>query len=99
MSIIIMNMQKGMHSLLSKTSQLEVCPDLGANCLQIYQQMLKVTTSSEILDCVAQMVTCLATDACLTADQGLASLIPAQSYTFVEIDHKIVSMVILHPIR
>ena len=27
---------------------------------------------------VAQSVTCLATDACLTADQGVASSIPAQ---------------------
>ena len=30
-----------------------------------------------------------------TADPGVASLIPAQSYTFVEIDHKIISTVIL----
>ena len=44
---------------------------------------------------VAQLVTCLATDACLTADPGVASLIPAQSHTFVEIDHKIISTVIL----
>ena len=30
-----------------------------------------------------------------TADPGVASLIPAQSYTFVEIDHEKKSMVIL----
>ena len=46
---------------------------------------------------VAQSVTCLATDACLTADPGVASLIPARSHTFVEIDHEIISAVILLP--
>ena len=34
----------------------------------------------------AQSVTCLATDASLTADPGVASSIPARSHTFVEID-------------
>ena len=47
--------------------------------------------------CVAQSVTCLATDACLTADPVVASLIPAQSHTFMEIDHEIISTVILLP--
>ena len=46
---------------------------------------------------VAQSVKCLATDACLTADSGVASSIPVQSYTFVEIDHEIISTVILPP--
>ena len=46
---------------------------------------------------VAQSVTCLATDACLTADPGFASSIPARSHTFVEIDHEIISTVILLP--
>ena len=44
---------------------------------------------------VAQSVMCLATDASLTADAGVASSIPARSHTFVEIDHEIISMVIL----
>ena len=44
---------------------------------------------------VAQSVTCLATDASLTADPGVASSIPARSHTFVEIDHEIISKVIL----
>ena len=44
---------------------------------------------------VAQSVTCLATDACLTADPGVASSIPARYHTFVEIDHEIISTVIL----
>ena len=38
---------------------------------------------------------CLATDAKLTADPGVASSIPARSHTFVEIDHEIISTVIL----
>ena len=46
---------------------------------------------------VAQSVTCLATDGCLTADPGVASSIPARSHTFVEIDHEIISTVILLP--
>ena len=47
---------------------------------------------------VAQSVTCLATDATsLTANPGVASLIPARSHTFVEIDHEIISTVILLP--
>ena len=45
----------------------------------------------------AQSVTCLATDACLTADLGVASSIPVQSHTFVEIDHEMISTVILLP--
>ena len=32
---------------------------------------------------IAQSLTCLATDACLTADPGVASSIPVRSHTFV----------------
>ena len=46
---------------------------------------------------VAQSVTCLSTDACLTADPGVASSIPVRSHTFVEIDHEMISTVILLP--
>ena len=46
---------------------------------------------------IAQSVTCLTTDASLTADPGVASSIQARSHTFVEIDHKIISTVILLP--
>ena len=42
---------------------------------------------------VAQSVTCLATDACLTA--GVASRIPVRSHTFVEIDHEISTVIFL----
>ena len=40
---------------------------------------------------------CLATDASLTADPGVASLILALSGTFEESDHEIISMVNLFP--
>ena len=40
---------------------------------------------------------CLTADTCLTADPGVASLIPARSNTFVEIDCEIISMDILLP--
>ena len=46
---------------------------------------------------VAQSVTCLATDASLTADPGVMSSISAWSHTFVEIDHEIIPTVILLP--
>ena len=46
---------------------------------------------------VAQSVTCLATDACLAADPGVASSIPARSHTFLAIDHEIISTIILLP--
>ena len=58
-------------------------PDLDPNCLTPGR--------------VAQSVTCLATDACLTADPGVASSILTRSHTFVEIDHEIISTVILLP--
>ena len=46
---------------------------------------------------VVQSVMCLAAGMCLTADPGVASLMPAWSHTFVEIDHEIISSVILLP--
>ena len=39
----------------------------------------------------------LAADTCLTADPGVPSLIPARYHTFLEIDHEIISTVILLP--
>ena len=56
-----------------------------------------LTFISRIYTTVAQSVTCLSTDAHLTADPGVASSIPARSHTFVEIDHEIISTVILLP--
>ena len=52
-------------------------------------------STHQIPGCVAQAVTCLATDASLTADPGVMSLIPARSHTFVVIDHEMISTVIL----
>ena len=40
---------------------------------------------------------CLVKYASLTADSGVASLILARTRTFMEIDHEIISMVILLP--
>ena len=45
----------------------------------------------------AQSVTCLAAESSLTADPGVASSIQARSQTFVDIDHEIISTVILLP--
>ena len=45
----------------------------------------------------SQSVTCLATDACLTSDPGVPSLIAVPSNTFMEIDHEIISTVIFLP--
>ena len=42
---------------------------------------------------MALSVKCLATDASLTADPGVASSIPARSHTFVEIDYETISTV------
>ena len=58
---------------------------------------LKAQIETTVLGRVAQSVTCLATDVCLTANPGVASSIPARSHTFVEIDHEIISTVILLP--
>ena len=64
----------------------------------LYQSCIKHAPSVVIVPRrVAQSVTCLATDACLTADPGVASSIPAWYHTFVEIDHEIISTVILLP--
>ena len=46
---------------------------------------------------IAQLVTCQATDMCLTADPGVADSIPVRHHTFAEIDHEIISTVILLP--
>ena len=54
--------------------------------------------SSLPLMCVTMpTLTCLATDACLTAYLGVASSILAQSHTFMEIDREIISTVIFFP--
>ena len=54
-------------------------------------------TATYLLGRVALVVTCLATDASLTADPGVASSFLAWSHTFTEIDYEIISTVILLP--
>ena len=61
------------------------------------QLFRKILSRIPIPGRVAQSVTCLATDACLTADPGAASSILARYHTFVEINHEIISTVILLP--
>ena len=56
---------------------------------------MDLSRNTRIMGHIAQSVKCLATDAFLTADPGVVSSIPARSYTFVEIDHEIISTVIL----
>ena len=46
---------------------------------------------------IAQLVMCLATDGNMTAYPGVARSIPARSHNFVEIDHEIISTIILLP--
>ena len=53
--------------------------------------------NATLLGRIALSVTCLATETCLTADPGVASLLLAQSHTFVEIDHETISTVFLLP--
>ena len=72
-----------------------VFDDLLAGYTYTFYVSSNISTNVLLLGRVAQSVTCLATDACLTADPGVASSIPARYHTFVEIDHEIISTVIL----
>ena len=67
-------------------------PDIYA-----YQISSKYISKGIMPGRLALSVTCLATDACLTADPGVASSIPVRFHTFVEIDHEMISTVILLP--
>ena len=70
---------------------------------QIYRMLLLASFCNVTKICkqlpgrLGQSETCLATDACLTADPGVPSSIPVRSHTFMEIDHEIISTVILLP--
>ena len=44
-----------------------------------------------------QSITCLHTDVCLTGGPGVMGSISAQFYSFVEIDHEIISTIIFLP--
>ena len=56
------------------------------NCFERPKQMFRLKDKPGL---VVQTV------ACLTADPGIANLIKAQSHTFIEIDHEIISTVSL----
>ena len=45
--------------------------------------------------CKRHRATCLAADTYLTVDPGVVSSVPAQSHTFLETDHEIISTFIL----
>ena len=68
-----------------------IAVDMGRKATKTNKQNPEFTSR------VAQSVTCLATDVSLTADPVIVSLIRAWSHTFVEIDHEIISTVILLP--
>ena len=85
-----------------KTFEHQLPAKKGKITWQSQIRLLPMKQSDQGLPCLmpgrlAQSVTCLATDACLTADPGVASSIPVRSHTFVEIDHEIISTVILLP--
>ena len=69
-------------------------PDLYVMRARLHEMFRNVSigTSHSIPGGIAQSVACLATDVSLTADPGVVSSISAQSHTFVEIDHEIISM-------
>ena len=71
----------------------------GPEVIKLFSCSTQLSTKFQLLmpGRVVQSVTCLATDACLTEDPGIASSIPARFHTFVEIDHEIISTVILLP--
>ena len=90
---------------MSNSLDPDQAPGLGPNCLQNsstddkicrYEGQSKIT-EPYVITFELKSVTCLATDACLTADPGVGSSIPARYHTFVEIDHEIISTVILLP--
>ena len=83
---------QGLHCLLTQDRSSVKVIHLGYNLSIIGNE----NNQMERPGLVAQSVTCPATDANLTVDPG-GRLIPARSHTFVEIDHEIISTVILLP--
>ena len=59
--------------------------------------MIFLNSLTSSIHYIAQSVTCMATDVCLTADPEVARSTMARSHTFMEIDHEIISMVIFLP--
>ena len=87
-----------MNNYINKLSLLYIEQRNYLSGLLEYDQIYYIYISRvELLGCVAQSVTCLATDASLAADPGVASSIPTRSHTYMEIDYDIIYMVILLP--
>ena len=74
-----------MKTTLNCMSDLYVCIVPNFNCKQLCTGPRSAVRNVSGYRCV------------LTADPGVASSIPALSHTFMEIDHEIISMVILLP--
>ena len=103
--------QEGRHTVLSPVYKIKMCALKNILVLRtLYSPLIKYLlnkvyfnpfissyTSFGVPGRVAQSVTCLATDVSLTSEPGVPSSIPAWSHTFEEIDHKIISTVILLP--
>ena len=76
-----------LHILLAKNMQfthysvINIHTELHGS--SVYPVSIKIIHILCIPGRVAQSVTCLATDACLTAIPGVVSSIPARSHTFV----------------
>ena len=83
---------KSMHRLVLVNCQEKHAKD-NCNMYELYDNWPSWCGPGRI----AQLVTCLATDASLTADPGVASSIPALSYIFVETGNEIISTVNLLP--
>ena len=59
--------------------------------LPYYSNIIMTTEKqSSKIGRIAQSVTCLATDAFLTTDPGIASLIPVRFHTFVDNDYEMI---------
>ena len=83
------------NTIRSQTGWIQICTKTE-NHYQLFKCWV-IVHAFVVPGCIAQSVTCLTTDGCLTAFPGVASLISAQSHTFVEIDHEIIFTVILLP--
>ena len=96
----LINSIKHEHSckILYIKSKLDILFSSGQTALSMFAVPTRHTKVVVLLPgLIAESVTCLATDASLTADPGVASSIQARSHTFMEIDHEIISRVILLP--
>ena len=100
LNILNTNKSSHRHNMSSAFDIMLSTPDLSMQkkvCVLKIPLYFLLVNLNNLPGHVAQSVTCLATDACLTADPGVASSIWVRSHTFVEIDHEMISTVILLP--